>query len=356
MGHRKAIRLGCCAPAASGATRAPASEVSRKPRRSMPGDGGADAGQESTSRIRPPPRTPINQQVGWLSPGARSAGLLEPFRQGLRELGWVEGRDVVIEYRYADGRAERLPALVSDLARLKVDVIVAGGVAAALAASKATTVIPIVMSSGGDPAIGLVARLARPGGNVTGLATISPELSGKRLELLKQVVPALRRVVVLWNPENPTHGPGLRLAESAARTLGLELQVLAFRVQEDFGAAFRAARRANAGALIALDDPVTFNERNVLVSLASTTRLPVMYGFRESAEAGGLIAFGANLADLARRAAGYVDKILKGAEPGDLPVEQPTKFEVVINLKTAKALGLTIPPSLLARADQVIDQ
>jgi len=295
-------------------------------------------------------------QLGWLSPGSRSAGLLEPFLQGLRELGWVEGRSVVIEYRYADGKAERLPALVADLARLKVDVIVAGGVAAALAASKATTAIPIVMSSGGDPvAIGLVASLARPGGNVTGLATISPELSGKRLELLKQVVPSLRRVAVLWNPENPAHGPGLRAAESAARTLGLELQLLAFRLQEDFGAAFRAAKRANAGALIALDDPVTFNERKVLVSQASTTRLPVMYGFRESAEAGGLIAFGANLADLARRSAGYVDKILKGAKPGDLPVEQPTKFELVINLKTAKTLGLTIPPSLLLRADQVIE-
>ena len=295
-------------------------------------------------------------QLGWLSPGSRSAGLLEPFLQGLRELGWVEGRSVVIEYRYADGKAERLPALVADLARLKVDVIVAGGVAAALAASKATTAIPIVMSSGGDPvAIGLVASLARPGGNVTGLATISPELSGKRLELLKQVVPSLRRVAVLWNPENPAHGPGLRAAESAARTLGLELQLLAFRLQEDFGAAFRAAKRANAGALIALDDPVTFNERKVLVSQASTTRLPVMYGFRESAEAGGLIAFGANLADLARRSAGYVDKILKGAKPGDLPVEQPTKFELVINLKTAKTLGLTIPPSLLLRADHVIE-
>jgi ABC-type uncharacterized transport system substrate-binding protein len=295
-------------------------------------------------------------QLGWLSPGSRSAGLLEPFLRGLRELGWVEGRSVVVEYRYADSRAERLPALVADLARLKVDVIVAGGVAAALAASKATTAIPIVMSSGGDPlAVGLVASLARPGGNVTGLATISPELSGKRLELLKQVVPSLRRVAVLWNPENPAHGPGLRAAESAARTLGLELQILEFRVQEDFGAAFRAAKRANAGAVIALDDPVTFNERNVLVSQASTTRLPVMYGFRESAEAGGLIAFGANLADLARRSAGYVDKILKGAKPGDLPVEQPTKFDLVINLKTAKALGLTIPPSVLARADQVIE-
>jgi putative ABC transport system substrate-binding protein len=160
---------------------------------------------------------------------------------------------------------------------------------------------------------------------------------------------------VLWNPENPAHGPGLRLAERAARTLGLELQLLAFRVPEDFGAAFRAAKRANAGALIALDDPVTFNERNVLVSLASTTRLPVMYGFRESAEAGGLIAFGANLADLARRAAGYVDKILKGSKPADLPVEQPTKFELAINLKTAKAIGLTIPQSVLVRADQVIE-
>jgi len=295
-------------------------------------------------------------RIGWLSvSSAATSAPATSFREGLRELGWLEGRDVVIEYRYADGRAERLPALAADLVRLKVDVIVAGGAAAALEASKATAAMPIVMTSGGDPvATGLVASLARPGGNVTGLATTSPELSGKRLELLKQAVPGLRHVAVLWNPDNPSHGLALRGAESAARTLGLELQPLEFRVREHFESAFRAAKRANSGALIALDDPVTFRDRNLLVSQASNVRLPVMYGFRESVEAGGLMAFGPNIVDLNRRAAAYVDKILKGAKPADLPVEQPTKFELVINLKTAKALGLTIPPSLLIRADEVI--
>jgi putative tryptophan/tyrosine transport system substrate-binding protein len=279
-----------------------------------------------------------------------------PFREGLRELGWVEGRDVVIEYRDAEGRVERLPALAADLVRLKVDVIVATGAAAPREASKATATIPIVMTSGGDPvAAGLVASLARPGGNVTGLATTSPELSGKRLELLKQAVPGLRRVAVFWNPANPSHGQALRAAEGAARTLGLELQPLEFRVREHFEAAFRAAKRANSGAVIVLDDPVTLRDRNVLVSQASSVRLPVMYGFRESAEAGGLIALGPNLADLMRRAAAYVDKILKGTKPSELPVEQPTTFDLVINMKTARALGLTIPQSLLLRADQVIE-
>jgi len=296
-------------------------------------------------------------RIGWLNVSSVAPNAaVTSFREGLRELGWVEGRDVVIEYRSAEGRAERLPALAADLVRLKVDVIVAGGAAAPQEASKATATIPIVMTSGGDPvAAGLVASLARPGGNITGLATTSPELSGKRLELLKQAVPSLRRVAVLWNPDNPGHGQALRAAEGAARTLGLELQPLEFRVHEHFEAAFQAAKRANSGALIALDDPVTFRNRNVLVSQASNVRLPVMYGFRESAEAGGLIAFGPNIADLNRRAAAYVDKILKGTKPSELPVEQPTTFDLVINMKTARALGLTIPPSLLLRADQVIE-
>jgi putative tryptophan/tyrosine transport system substrate-binding protein len=293
-------------------------------------------------------------RIGWLNVSG-VASYYSPFRERLRELGWVEGRDVVIEYRSAEGRVERLPALAADLVRLKVDVIVAGGAAAPREASKATATIPIVMTSGGDPvAAGLVASLARPGGNVTGLATISPELSAKRLELLKEAVPGLRRVAVFWNPANPNHGQALRAAEGAARTLGLELEPLEFRVREHFEGAFRAAKRAHSGAVVVLDDPVTLRDRNVLVSQASNIRLPVMYGFRESAEAGGLIAFGPNLADLNRRAATFVDRILKGAKPGDLPVEQPTKFELVINLRTAKALGLTIPQSLLQRADHVI--
>ena len=283
-------------------------------------------------------------------------GRYDAFVQGMRELGYVEGTNAIIEARFADAKAERLPAIAAELVRLKVDVIVAGGAAAPREASKATATIPIVMTSGGDPvAAGLVASLARPGGNVTGLATTSPELSGKRLELLKQAVPGLARVAVFWNPANPSHGQALRAAEDAARTLGLELQPLEFRVREHFEAAFQAAKRANAGALIAFDDTVTFRHRNVLVSQASNVRLPVMYGFRESAEAGGLIAFGPNLADLNRRAAAYVDKILKGTKPSELPVEQPTTFDLVINMKTARALGLTIPPSLLLRADQVIE-
>ena len=277
------------------------------------------------------------------------------FRQRLRELGYVDGQNIAFEVRSAEGRAERLPDLAADLVRLKVDVIVAGGTPAPLAAKRATTAIPIVMASAGDPVgSGLVASLARPGGNVTGLSLLVPELGGKRLQLLKEVVPGVSRVAVLWNAANPYPVLVWRQTEAAARALGVHLQSLDVRGPDDLEGAFAAATRGRAGALITVEDPLTFGQRKRIVDFAARARLPAMYGFREFVDAGGLMSYAASLADLSRRAATYVDKILKGAKPADLPVEQPTKFELVINLKTAKALGLTIPPSVLIRADQVI--
>jgi len=296
-------------------------------------------------------------RIGWLAVSAGgSSTLAASFRDGLQQFGWVEGRDFTIEYRTADGKVERLPTLAADLVRLKVDVIVALGEAAPAAAKKVTTAIPIVMTFGGDPvATGLIVSLPRPGGNVTGLASMYPELSGKRLELLKQAVPSLRRAAVLWNRDNASHRPALRASEEAARTLGIELHSVEFRTRQDFEPAFLAARQARAGALLILDDPATFTHRELLVRLASTEGLPAIYPYREAGEAGGFMAFGANLAAMSRHAAGYVDKILKGAKPAELPVEQPTVFDLIINVKAAKALGIVIPPSLLLRADRVIE-
>jgi len=279
----------------------------------------------------------------------------DAFLQQLRELGYVEGQNIVIEYRSAEGRAERLPDLAAELVNLKVDVIVAGGTPPPLAAKHATRTIPIVMAAAGDPVgSGLVASLARPGGNVTGLSTFTPELAGKRLQLLKEVVPGVSRVAVLWNAANPYAALVTRETEAAARKLGVQVQSLEVRGPDDFEHALPAAIRGRAGALIVVDDPLTFLYRMRIADFAARNRLPAMYGFREYAEAGGLMAFGANLADLYRRAATYVDKILKGAKPADLPVEQPTKFELVINMKIANALGLTIPQSVLVRADEII--
>jgi putative ABC transport system substrate-binding protein len=282
----------------------------------------------------------------------------EAFRQGLRDLGNVEGRNVVIEYRYAEGRFERLPALAAELVGLKVDVIVTSDTPAALAAKQATRTVPIVFSFAVDPVTsGLVTSLARPGGNVTGLATLVPELVGKRLEQLTQAVPGVSRVSVLWQPGSQggrTEKDMLKGAEVAGRGLGVPLQFVEARGPADFDRAFSDMTRAHAGALTVLGSAMFFNERRRLVALAAKHRLPAMYGLREYVDAGGLMSYGPNVADLFRRAATYVDKILKGAKPGDLPVEQPTKFDLVINLKTAKALGLTIPPSLLGRADEVI--
>jgi putative ABC transport system substrate-binding protein len=279
----------------------------------------------------------------------------EAFLQGLRDLGYVEGRNLLIEYRDAKGKPEQFPALSAELVALKVDVIVAGGGSlGALAAKQATTTIPVVFGAVGDPVSeGLVASLARPGGNVTGLSVVSPELLAK-----KQVVPEVSRVALLLKPDSmPEHARKSRLeaAEVAARPLGMRLQVVEARGPEDFDRAFWDMRRECAGALAVLATPVFDAHRQRLADLAARNRLPAVYSFRRYVESGGLMSYGPDLPDLFRRAATYMDKILKGAKPGDLPVEQPTKFELVINRKTAKALGLTIPQSLLQRADQVIE-
>jgi putative ABC transport system substrate-binding protein len=285
--------------------------------------------------------------------------LQEAFRQGLRDLGYVEGRNVVIETRDAEGKPERLPALAAELIALKVDVIVTGGgTPPALAAKQATKTIPIVFASAPDPVTdGLVTSLARPGGNVTGSSNLNPELVGKCLEQLTQAVPGVSRVAVLWQPgfmDERTDKDMLKAADIAARALGVRLEIVEARGPTDIDRAFSKMTRARAGALTVLPSAMLFTERRRLVDLTAKNRLPAVYVQREFVEAGGLMAYGPNLADLFRRAATYVDKILKGAKPGDLPVEQPTKFDLVINLKTAKALGLTVPPSLLGRADEVL--
>jgi putative ABC transport system substrate-binding protein len=279
----------------------------------------------------------------------------EAFREGLRELGYVDGQNIRIEYRFPEGKYERLPGLAAELVRLKVDVIVAASPPATEAAKQATSTIPIVFTVSGDPvADGFVASLARPGANITGLATIGPELIGKQLELLKRIAPKVSRVAVLQNPSTKPTPSAWRQAEGAARALGLELHVLEAHTPTGIEAAFAAMRGQRADGLLVLRDAVFRTQRVQIAELASKNRLPAVYGLREQAEAGGLMAYGASVPQLFRRAATYVDKILKGAKPADLPVEQPTTFELVINLKTAKALGMTIPPSLLRQADYVI--
>ncbi len=285
-------------------------------------------------------------RIGMLSLGSptNSPHILEAFRQQLRELGYVEGQNIVIEYRWAEGRAERLPDLAAELVGLKVDVIVAGGTPAPLAAKRASRTIPIVMAAAGDPVgTGLVASLAKPGGNVTGTSDHSPELTGKRLQLTKEIIPRLSRAAVLWNAANPIAALVASETEIAARTLGVQVQSLEVRGPDDFENALPAAISGGADTLFVVDDPLVFRSRMRIADFAARNRLPATGIHREFAEAGGLMTFGANLADLNRRAAIFVDKILKGAKPADLPVEQPTKYELVINLKTAKALGLTIP-------------
>jgi putative ABC transport system substrate-binding protein len=298
-------------------------------------------------------------RIGYLATSlAVSPVPVEAFRQGLRDLGYLEGRNVVIEYRDAEGKVERFPALAAELVGLRVDVIVAPGTPAALAAKQATRTLPIVFPVAVDPVqSGLVTSLARPGGNVTGLSALIPELVGKCLEQLKQAVPGVSRVAVLWQPggiDERTEKDRMKRAEVAGRALGVRLQFVEARDPADIDRAFSDMTRARAGALTVLTSVMFVNERRRLVDLAAKKRLPAVYAQREFVDAGGLMAYGPNVADLFRRAATYVDKILKGAKPADLPVEQPTKFELVINLKTAKALGLTIPPSLLGRADEVI--
>jgi putative ABC transport system substrate-binding protein len=280
----------------------------------------------------------------------------EGFFQGLRDLGYVEGQNLVIEGRYYGDHTERLPALAAELVRLQVHVIVTGTPPAPETAKRATATIPIVLTNHGDPVgSGLVASLAKPGGNVTGLSMSSPELRGKQLQLLTEAVPGLSRVAVLSKPTNPAHALELRALEVAARSLKVRLHVVEARTPGEFASAFTAAVKERAGALIVLGEATFFVHRARLVELAAQSRLPAIYGLREFAEAGGLMTYAANLRDSFRRAAGYVDKILKGARPGDLPVEQPTRFELVVNLKTAKALGLAIPASVLTRADELIE-
>jgi ABC-type uncharacterized transport system substrate-binding protein len=281
----------------------------------------------------------------------------DAFRQELRELGYVEGQTIALEYRWAEGKEERFPGLASELVHLRVDVIFAAVAAAAQAAKTATKTIPIVTAVNDPIAAGFVASVARPGGNITGLSMMSPEVVGKQLELLRQVVPTLSRVAVLANPANPGSAPQLRQAEVAAKTLGMRLQPLEARSLSEIDSAFVAMARERAEGLLVLLDPTLGGrlQRERIAELAARNRLPAMYALRLHVDAGGLMAYGADIFDLYRRAAIYVDKILKGAKPGDLPIEQATKFELVINLKTAKALGLTIPQSLLQRADQVIE-
>jgi putative ABC transport system substrate-binding protein len=299
-------------------------------------------------------------RVGYLSVLSRSGPqvqrYLDAFLQELRELGYVEGQSIVIEYRWAEGKVERLPELAAELVRLKVDVLVAsGGVPVAQAAQQATKAIPIIMTGPADPvSAGLVASLPRPGGNITGLAIISHELVGKELELLRELVPKVSRVAVLWNPANPGNTLQLRAAEASARALGVRLQPLEARGPGEIDRALAAMTRERAGALLVLLDSMLLAQRERIADLAAKNRLPAVYGLRLHVDAGGLMAYAANQLDVSRRVASYVDRILKGAKPADLPVEQPTKFELVINLKAAKALGLTIPQSLLLRADEVI--
>jgi putative tryptophan/tyrosine transport system substrate-binding protein len=282
---------------------------------------------------------------------------IEAFRQGLREAGYVEGKNVVIEYRYAEGKQDRLSVLGSELVHLKMDVIVTAGGSGTRAAKKATSTIPIVMTNDPDPVgNGFVASLARPGGNITGLSTLAPELSGKRLEILREVVPKLSRVAVLGTSTVPGYAPVFKETELAAKTFGMKLQYLDVLDSKDVETAFRAATKEEADAVLALTSGVLSSQRARIVELAVKNRLPGMYNTREFVEGGGLMYYGINRLDLDRRAATFVDKILRGAKPADLPVEQPTKFEFSINLKAAKQIGLTIPPNVLARADRVIKE
>ena len=296
-------------------------------------------------------------RIGYLTAGFLSAqsARIESFRQGLRELGYSEGKNLVIEYRQAEGKFDRLPALATELVRLKVDIIISGGPTVTHAAKEATTTIPIVMVQDSDPvASGFVASLARPGGNITGLSTLAPELSGKRLEVLKETVPKLSRVAVLGDSTEPANAQSLKEIELAAKAFGVKLQYLDVLSHKDIAIAFRAASKVSADAVLLLPSAVYTPHRKEVADLAAKSRLPAMYINSEFVEDGGLMAYGVSFIDLYRRAAMYVDKILKGRTPADLPVEQPIKFEFIVNLKAAKQIDLTIPPNVLARADRVI--
>jgi putative tryptophan/tyrosine transport system substrate-binding protein len=296
-------------------------------------------------------------RIGMLFPASPSpaAPFIDAFRQGLHDLGYIEGKQIIIEYRFTEGKQDRLPDLAADLVRLNVDIIVVGGGSATLAAKKATRTVPIVMASAGDPVgTGIVASLARPGGNITGLTLISPDLSGKSLELLKETIPGLNRVALLTHPSDTSTALMLKETETAAQSLGLQLQILEAGGPEQLENVFGIAKKRGSEAINVLTSAFFGNQRKKIVELVTRTHLPAMYFDRQFVDSGGLMSYGANVAELFRRAATYVDKILKGAKPADLPVEQPTRFEFVINLKAAKQIGLTIPPNMLARADKVI--
>jgi ABC-type uncharacterized transport system substrate-binding protein len=308
-----------------------------------------------TAEVQQPTKIP---RIGYLSVSSPSAmsTRTEAFRQGLRELGYVEGKNIVIEWRSAEGKRDRLSSLAAELVRLKVDIIVTAGPPATRSATEATVTIPIVMTQDTDPVgSGFVASLARPGGNITGLSNLLPELSGKRLELLREIVPRLSRVTVLGNSTNPANAQVLREIELAAEAFKVQLQYLDLLDPKDIETSFRAATKGRADAvLMMVSGGIVLSQLTQVVELAAKSRLPAIYSIREYVEAGGLMSYGVSLNDLDRRAATYVNKILKGAKPADLPVEQPTKFEFIINLKAAKQIGLTIPPNVLARADKVI--
>ena len=297
-------------------------------------------------------------RIGFLgnSTAALEVNLVGPFREGLRDLGYVEGRNVLIDYRWAEGQYERFPALIAELIALKVEVIVTAGTPASVAVKDATTSIPLVMVAVGDP-VGsdLVASLARPGGNFTGLVSIAPDLEGKRLELLTEVVPKLSHVAFLLNPANAFHVTSEKQARAAAKALHLKVGFVAVRAETEFDRAFQAISNQRPGALVMLADRLFLHHRARIVDFAARNRLPTVYAYTELVEAGGLMSFGPSYPGMHRRAAYFVDRILKGVKPADLPMEQPSKFELVINLKTAKALGLTIPRLVLLRADQVIE-
>ena len=298
-------------------------------------------------------------RIGYLGAGSDTGSQppVEAFREGLRELGLVEGQNIVIDYRFAEGRFDRLPDLAAELVRLKVDVIMAGPTPPAVAAKNATGTIPIVVAGVGDPVeLGLIASLARPGGNVTGLSfSVGMDIFGKGLELLREAVPKFRRVAILSNPANPSHGLALTNVKAAAGSLGVQLQLLEASEPNQFDGAFAEMAKERVDALLVVADGMFIFHRARLAELAAKNRVPSMHGVRENVEAGGLMSYGPSTVAAWRRAAFFVDRILKGAKPADLPVEQPTKFELVINLKAAKTIGLSISPSLLARSDEVIE-
>ena len=315
--------------------------------------GGAAAAWPLAARAQQP-AMPVIGYLG-LGPASATSSRVEALRAGLRDLGWVEGKNIVIEFRWADG-VQQLPELAAELVRMNVDVIFAPTSTMVEPARQATKTIPIVFSNHADPiGSGHVASLPRPGGNITGLTDQTSDIDAKAMEMLKEVVPQATRIGVLWNPTTPSQVPGLQAVKTAGERLALTLHIVPAAAADDFDAAFASMARENVGGVFVVPAPVTITQRARLAELALKNRLPAMFGSKENVEAGGLISYAADRIDLARRAALYIDKILKGANPADLPVEQASKFQLVINLKTAKALGLEIPPTLLARADEVIE-